>query len=131
MKTQAINNETAAVKNNPVITSVLCGTLAAGAEKLLLPAEAKAALKNTRAGQDAFLKKAEKCAVKTMKNTGKTFDLNVIKENAKNMYPQMQETASIARKKIGKTFIGAAGIVLAAKVAAGMIMKHKQNQIEK
>jgi len=65
MSVQGVNEKPTV--SNILSSAILGGAVAAGAEKLLLPVEAKAALRNTRFGQDVYMKKAAKAVQKTMK----------------------------------------------------------------
>ena len=114
---------------NILASSVVGGAVAAGAEKLLLPAEVKASLKNTRFGIDAYLKNAEKCANKTIKN-GIKVDVKKAVENAKNMYPEFLETAKVAKKSLAKTFLGVAGVIAGAKILSEIILNKKADKAE-
>jgi DNA topoisomerase VI subunit B len=114
-----------------VTKSLAAGVIASEAHRLFIPAETRAALKNTSRGLDSFVQKSIKAAEKTMKNTGKTFDLREIAENAKNMYPDMLETAKSASKKLNKTLLFVSGAVLAGLTAINLIVKNNTNKAEK
>ena len=103
MNVQPVDNQRPTL-GNILASSVVGGAVAAGAEKLLLPAEVKASIKNTRFGIDAYLKNAEKCANKTIKN-GISVDVKQAVENAKKMYPEFLETAKVAKKIFSKNFL--------------------------
>ena len=98
MKTNEIGS-----RNIPA-RALIGGLAAAGAERLLMPSTAKAALKIARQSEDTFIKNSLDAANETMKNLGKTFDLNQIAENAKNIYPQMKNLAKQANSSIIRTF---------------------------
>lgn len=128
MNVQPVDNQRPTV-GNILASSVVGGAVAAGAEKLLLPAEVKASIKNTRFGIDAYLKNAEKCANKTLKN-GIKVDVKQAVENAKNMYPEFLETAKVAKKSLAKTFLGVAGVIAGAKILSEIILNRKQDKTE-
>lgn len=128
MNVQPVDNQRPTL-GNILASSVVGGAVAAGAEKLLLPAEVKASLKNTRFGIDAYLKNAEKCANKTIKN-GISVDVKQAVENAKKMYPEFLETAKVAKKSLAKTFLGVAGVIAGAKILSEVILNRKQDKTE-
>ncbi|MBQ4078170.1 hypothetical protein IJD15_03205 [bacterium] len=128
MNVQPVDNQRPTI-GNILASSVVGGAVAAGAEKLLLPAEVKASLKNTRFGIDAYLKNAEKCANKTIKN-GISVDVKQAVENAKKMYPEFLETAKVAKKSLAKTFLGVAGVIAGAKILSEVILNRKQDKTE-
>lgn len=107
------NNNTVNRYLDTVTKSLAAGVIASEAHRLFMPAETRAALKNTSRGLDSFVQKSIKAAEKTMKNTGKTFDLSRIAENAENMYPDMLKKAKSATKKLNKTL----GVVFLATMA--------------
>ncbi len=113
-----------------LLNSLAGGVIASEIHKALLPAETKAALKNTTCGVDNFVKNAQKAAQKTMKKTGKTFNLDNIAEKAKNMYPEMKETAANASKKLGKTFAVTAIGIAAGSFIGRMIAKSKGQEAQ-
>ncbi|MBE7704993.1 MAG: hypothetical protein E7Z90_04170 [Cyanobacteria bacterium SIG29] len=128
MSVQGVNEKPTV--SNILSSAILGGAVAAGAEKLLLPVEAKAALRNTRFGQDVYMKKAAKAVQKTMKNTGKKFDVGAILENAKNMYPDYQAIAKTTKKSLGKTFAGVAVAVAGAKLLAEVILNRQEKKAQ-
>lgn len=128
MNVQPVDNQRPTI-GNILASSVVGGAVAAGAEKLLLPAEVKASLKNTRFGIDAYLKNAEKCANKTLKN-GIKVDVKQAVENAKSMYPEFLETAKVAKKSLAKTFLGVAGVIAGAKILSEIILNKKADKAE-
>ena len=87
MKTQDVGNNNYFSSKKIISSSILGGLAAASVERAFLPNEVKAAIKNTRFGEDAFLKKTAECAEKTIKNLG-TSKINPqqVIENAKNIY---------------------------------------------
>lgn len=126
---ESVNNKPSLT--NIAATAVLGGAVAAGAEKLALPATAKAALKNSRLSQDKFIVKAQKCAIDTMHNTGKKFDLEMIKENAAKIYPEMKELGVKTRKSLGKTFVGMAAAIAGAKLLSTVILNKRAEKAQK
>ena len=110
--------------------SIIAGVLASETQRLMMPAETRAALKNARMGADKFVLASTKAAVKTGKNLGKTFDLDTIAERAKNIYPDMVKTANKANKQLNKTFFGAALIVAGIATVATLIDKAKASKAE-
>lgn len=105
-----VNNK----KSNVISTAAKCGIIAAGIERAFLPAEAKAAIRNTMFGEDVYLKKVGKAAEKTIKNLSnnsntiklpQAIDVNQVKENAKNLYPKMKEITKAANKQFVKTAV--------------------------
>ena len=129
MRTEAVDNKKPII-NNILTSAVAGGAVAAGAEKLLLPAEVKAAIKNTRFGQDAFLKKMEKAAFKTMDKTGKQIGVGEVLKNAKAMYPEFVETAKVAKKSLAKTFLGMTAAIAGAKLLALAIVNAKAKKVQ-
>ena len=129
MRTQETGNNNLFSTPKLISTSILGGLTAAGVERAFLPSEVKAAIKNTRFGEDAFLKKTAKCAEKTIKNLG-TSKINAqqVIENAKNMYPDFAKTAKSANKQFAKTFIGIAGTIMAAKLISSAILKSRTSK---
>ncbi len=129
MRTQETGNNNLFSTPKLISTSILGGLTAAGVERAFLPSEVKAAIKNTRFGEDAFLKKTAKCAEKTIKNLG-TSKINAqqVIENAKNMYPDFVKTAKSANKQFAKTFIGIAGTIMAAKLISSAILKSRTSK---
>jgi len=67
---------------------------------------------------------------KTMKNTGKKFDVGAILENAKNMYPDYQAIAKTTKKSLGKTFAGVAVAVAGAKLLAEVILNRQEKKAQ-
>lgn len=134
---------------NTVTTALVTGAVASEAQRLTMPAEVRAAIKNTTGGVDAFVKKSVKAASKTIENLSKEkavdsafkirnkkdfikgINIEEIAEKAKNIYPEMEKVANEATKKLNKTFIGVSGIVLAGLVVAGLIKKGKTEKAEK
>lgn len=128
MNVQPVDNKKTTL-GNILASSVVGGAVAAGAEKLLLPAEVKASLKNTRFGFDAYMKNAEKCATKTIKN-GVKANLDDVLAKSKEMYPEFLEAAKVAKKSLAKTFIGVAGVIAGAKILSEVILNRKQDKTE-
>ena len=128
MNIQPVDNQRPTL-GNILASSVVGGAVAAGAEKLLLPAETKAALKNTRFGIDTYLKGAERCANKTLKN-GIKVDVKQAVENAKAMYPEFVEKAQIAKKSLAKTFLGVAGVIAGAKILSEIISSKRADKAD-
>lgn len=134
---------------NTVTTALVTGAVASEAQRLTMPVEVRAAIKNTTGGVDAFVKKSVKAAAKTIENLNKEnvvdsafkinnkkdfikgIDLKEIAEKAKNIYPEMEKVANAATKKLNKTFIGVSGIALAGLIVAGLIQKGKAEKAEK
>lgn len=130
MEVQAVNNRSTKFENI-LSSAVLGGAVAAGAERLLLPAEVKAAIKNTRFGEDVYMKKAANALSKTMQKTGKQFNVETVMENAKNMYPEFKEVATVAKKSLTKTFLGVAGVIVGAKLLAELLSNKQQKKVQK
>ncbi len=131
MKTQETGNNNYFSSQKIISSSILGGLAAASVERAFLPAEVKAAIKNTRFGEDAFLKKTAKCAEKTMKNLGTSkISVKHTIENAKKLYPEFVETAKTANKQFAKTFIGIAGTIMAAKLITSAILKSRMSKEE-
>lgn len=126
---ESVNNKPSLT--NIAATAVLGGAVATGAERLALNPTVKAALKNSRLSQDKFIAKAEKCAIKTMENTGKTFNMEMIKENAAKMYPEIKELGAKTRKSLGKTFIGMAAAIAGAKLLSSVILNKRAEKAQK
>lgn len=131
MKTQETGNNNYFSSQKIISSSILGGLAAAGIERAFLPSEVKAAIKNTRFGEDVFLQKTAKCAEKTIKNL-ETAKINVqqVIENAKNMYPDFVKTAKSANKQFAKTFIGIAGTIACAKLLSSAILKSRMSKEE-
>ena len=131
MKTQDVGNNNYFSSKKIISSSILGGLAAASVERAFLPNEVKAAIKNTRFGEDAFLKKTAECAEKTIKNLG-TSKINPqqVIENAKNIYPDFVKTAKSANKQFAKTFIGIAGTIMAAKLISSAILKSRMSKEE-
>ena len=81
------------------VKSLFAGAIASETQKLMMPIETRAALKNARLGVDKFVLASTKAATKTAKNLGKTFDLGVVAEKAKTMYPDIVKTANNPKKQ--------------------------------
>ena len=113
-----------------VATSIKAGAIATGIQALLLPAEAKAVVRNTIFGQDAFLKNTAKCAKETMNNLGKEIDIKQVVENAKAMYPEMKQAACQIGKGLLGTFGAVALGVLTGKIITDKILNAKTNKAE-
>lgn len=128
MEIQSVNNKPSL--GNIAATAVLYGAIATGAERLALPATAKAALKNSRLTQDNFVMEAQKCAVEAMHNTGKKFDLEMIKENATKLYPEMKELGAKTKKSLGKTFVGVAAAIAGAKLLSTVILNKRAEKAQ-
>lgn len=132
MDVQQTNNKPFSVKST-VTSAALGGLAAASLERAFLPAEVKAAVKNTRMGQDAFLKSAKVAAEKTIKNLDKanvTHKINVDKvvANAKEMYPEFAKTAKAANKVFARTFVGVAAAVVLGRTISSLILKSRANK---
>ena len=129
MKTQETGNNNYFSSQKIISSSILGGLAAAGIERAFLPAEVKAAIKNTRFGQDAFIKKTKACAEKTIQNIGSSrINIEQTIENAKNMYPNFVKTAKAANKQFAKTFIGIAGTIACAKILSSLILKSRESK---
>lgn len=147
MEVQNVNNKSSNVISQIVFPALAGGVLAQACHELTLPVETKAALKNSRLSQDKFVKKAVDFAEKSLKNIQATreaenaakkvlgstivsFDnvktnIEKVAENAKEMYPKIQETAKIAKKSLNKTLIGTIALIAVVKIAS-MIFFNKQ-----
>ncbi len=124
-------------------SSLIGGALACESYHLLLPKEVKAAIKNTKYGQDAFITKTFKAAEKTLNNINKNKTASLIKSkfsnitpqevvnNAVKMYPEMAETAAKASKELAKTFVTATGIILVVNLISAGIAKSAFNKANK
>lgn len=133
--TQKTTNSNPFSTKKIISDSIIGGLATAGIERALLPTETKAAIKNTRFGQDAFIKKTQKCAEKTIerlsrsgKASSKSIDVNKVLENAKNLYPEFVETTKAANKRFAKTFIGIAGTIAGAKILSSLILKSRESK---
>ena len=115
---------------NVIGKSLVAGLIASETQRLMLPAETKAALKNARLGSDKFVLASTKAAIKTGKNFGKTFDLDSIAEKAKTMYPEMVKTANKANKQLNKTFLGSALVFAGISTAAAIVNKVRESKVE-
>ena len=76
-----------------------------------------------------YLKGAERCANKTLKN-GIKVDVKQAVENAKAMYPEFVEKAQIAKKGLAKTFLGVAGVIAGAKILSEIILSKKADKAD-
>lgn len=131
MKTQETGNNNYFSSKKIISSSILGGLAAASVERAFLPTEVKAAIKNTRFGEDAFLKNTVKCAEKTIKNVGKSkINIEQVVENAKKLYPDFVETTKTANKQFAKTFIGIAGTIMAARLITSAILKSRMSKEE-
>ncbi len=99
MKTNEIGS-----RNIPV-RALAGGLVVAGTERLLMPSTTKAALKIAGQSEDKFIKDSVSAANETMKNLGKTINLNLVAENAKTLYPQMKNIAKRASSSLLITFV--------------------------
>ena len=103
-------------------TSAQVGATATGLTVLLAKDEIMPALKNTIAGKDRFVSKAKDAAVKTMKETGKTFDLNQIAQNADEMYHVFPEQLKSFAKPLAKQFLSTTLMVAAGLTVAKVVI---------
>ena len=115
---------------NLAVKSLFAGAIASETQRLMMPVETRAALKNARLGADKFVLASTKAAVKTGKNLGKSFDLDAVAEKAKNMYPGIVKTANKATKKLNKTFVGVTLGVAAASTLVSLVAKAKVDKAE-
>lgn len=104
-------NENSKIKHSILPASIGAGVISASIQNALLPSECKMALKCCKYPMDLYIAKSEKCAVETMKNTGKQFNLNNIKENAAQLYKDFTPLKKVAVQKIAKSFLLAASAV--------------------
>lgn len=127
MEVQATNNRTPL--KSIATTAVLGGAIAASIENSRFPNTVKAAVKNSKLTQDQFIAKAEECAIKTMEQTGKKFDLEVIKQNAAELYPGMKKLGDKASKTIkiqlGKAFICTAAVCAGVGLLSNALLNKK------
>ena len=102
------------------------GAAATAVHAVLLPSEAKNAIKKTIFGQDHFIRNTIKCAKTTIKDTGKVFNVEYAIENAKSIYPVYEYMAKLTHKKLADTFTIATSAVLLAKVTQVAIKKNQR-----
>lgn len=130
-----IQNKNNIQRNNSIsqiaFPALAGGVIASSVHELLLPVEVKGALRISKLSQDAFIQKSKEAAVETMKNTNLKINLNTIAENAKNLYPEMVETARVAKKALNKTLFTTIGLIAACKLISTIIVnvnnkKHSQ-----
>lgn len=137
--TQKTNNENPFSAKRIISSSILGGLTAAGIERAFLPVEVKAAIKNTRFGQDTFIKKTKKFTEKTIQKIEQSRNPNAlfktekitidkVVENAKNLYPEFVETTKAANKTFAKTFIGVASAIAGAKILSSLILKSRETK---
>lgn len=115
-------------------SAIAGGAFATVTQGLMLPQEAKTALKVARYSEDAYVGKMQKAAQEAMKATGKTFSIKSLSENAKNLHSEMLQMAKPIRASLVKTFIGTAAAVTCAKLLVNMVLKDQvktTNQNEK
>ena len=80
-----------------------------------------ASISNTLKGKDKFVSQAKEAAVKTMKETGKNFDLEQIAKNASEMYSVFPQNIKNIAKSSGKVFITAVSIIGAGLVVGNFL----------
>lgn len=112
-------------KRNILGSAIAGGAFATATQRLMLPQEAKTALRVTRYSQDAYVGKMQKAAMTAMKNTGKTFNIDSVLNNAKNLHSEMLEIAKPIRTSLVKTFIGTAAAVTCAKLLVNMVINNQ------
>lgn len=150
MNVQKIDNQSLTTISQIAIPALTGGVLAQYCQELTLPAEIKAALKNSRLSQDKFVAKSVKLAKKSLKKIEKTqasekavkiakglpivnmdcskikIDMEKVAVNAKEMYPKFKETAKIARKSLNKTLFGTIALIAGIKMVSMFVKKLKK-----
>ncbi|MCD7878927.1 MAG: hypothetical protein LUG16_03215 [Candidatus Gastranaerophilales bacterium] len=131
-------------KSHSVVVDAYAGGLvAAGLQRIFLPAESKDALKIARVKEDAFVK----TAVENAKNIAKTQaenkagesafkikttlyepNLEQIAENSKNLFNSMKEKAIPIKKNLAKTFFATAAAIAIGEIALNAFAKKSANQ---
>ena len=123
MRVNPVRNEQQQSQRNEIAKpAAQVGATATGLTLLLNKDQVIPALRNTIGGKDRFVSKAKDAAVKTMEKTGKTFDLNVIAENADKMFHVFPETLKSCAKASAKQFATTTLMVAAGLTAAKVIM---------
>ena len=114
-----------------VKTAVVGGMAATLSHAIFLPPEAKAAVRNTMFGSDHFLETIRKATEENIKNTNKRFDMNLVIQNARKMYPEMEKTSKLVGTSLRKTFVAVTDGLFLVKSCKALYENIKANKTGK
>lgn len=136
MRVNSLEQSNKQTIKNSIKTGLDAAVLVTGLNTIMLPAEAKWALKCSLMKQDKFVQKAGKAAVKTIKNLEKAGRSNTAARinvaetlnRAKNIYPELADAGKNLFKQLGKNFVVMAGVTAVASIVLDKIFFNNNNK---
>lgn len=136
MKVNSVGQGNKQTVKNSIKTGLDAAVIVTGLNTIMLPAEAKWALKCGLMKEDKFIQKAGKAAVKTIKNLEKAGKdstasrINVADtiQKAKQLYPELSKQGKDLFKQLGKNFVVMAGVTAAASIILDKIFFNNRNK---
>lgn len=150
MQVQNGNNSKMGVISEVAFPAIAGGVIAQSCHELMMPADFKFALRNTRMSQDKFVSNFRNLAEQTLKNIeagreaqkaarmangipyinfdNAKIDVEKVVERAKEVYPELQKTAKIAKKSLNRTLIATTALIAGIKIASMIFFNKKYNK---
>ncbi len=121
---------------NSVKTGFKASAAVTALNLLLLPPEAKFALRNCVLNEDKFISKTAKAAEKTIKNLKKAgkekaasaINIKETMERAKLMYPEISVKGKSIARELGKNFAILVGATTVASLVLDKVLADKKNK---
>lgn len=130
MRVDSVNEtkQNGGLLRNPL---VMAGTVTA-LDAMLLPKEAKQAIKLSMLSEDRFVSLAKGNALAKASESAPISieSLKTVAEKAKNQYPQIKSFADKAFKSLGITFVGVTIAVIAGRMLGNHIAKKNIQKLE-